>query len=269
MSRSSSVREKVLELDGHRCQICGADGRDGVVALEVHHVVPLGMGGSEERDTVNNGLTLCARCHKRVHAAVLAIEEFDREGWALTVTEDGDLLDVWMFHREEAERGEEITTRLTAYSLIDRDVAKDAHELKAVFKAVDPEAVSFKQYLASRGINPALDKAANLYGKSLKCEVPWDDKMSATDYRRLLLDSGVNEPRVYWHWRFESPEKIRELIANGVLRVVRCTDDDAAEEWGVGIKAGKYYGLRAAGGELADVHGMGIDVMSNTPNGDS
>ena len=61
--KASSWRKKVLNRDGHRCQICNADGP----RLEGHHIEPY-KANEALRFSVDNGLTLCHRCHlKTVH----------------------------------------------------------------------------------------------------------------------------------------------------------------------------------------------------------
>ena len=54
-------RRFILRSLGARCQLCGSLG-----AVEVHHVKPVRIGGS---DDLRNLTVLCERCHrKRVHA---------------------------------------------------------------------------------------------------------------------------------------------------------------------------------------------------------
>ena len=58
-------REQVLERDGYRCRQCGkAAGRSN---LEVHHVEPTHLGGS---DDLGNLVTLCRGCHIRLEKTV-------------------------------------------------------------------------------------------------------------------------------------------------------------------------------------------------------
>ena len=57
------LREAVLTRDNHRCEVCGRDREDGCT-LQVHHIVPLGMGGTNAR---SNLITLCNEHHGRVH----------------------------------------------------------------------------------------------------------------------------------------------------------------------------------------------------------
>lgn len=59
----SELRQVVLERDNHRCQGCG----NGIVDADehhVHHIVPLGCGGT---NTLRNLITLCDECHGRIH----------------------------------------------------------------------------------------------------------------------------------------------------------------------------------------------------------
>lgn len=53
------LRKEVLQRDGHQCANCGVESE-----LEVHHIVPVGQGGTNEK---TNLLTLCSGCHSRAH----------------------------------------------------------------------------------------------------------------------------------------------------------------------------------------------------------
>ena len=55
-----NVREYVLYRDNHTCQLCKGKNR----IFEVHHIVPRSKGGTDKPD---NLITLCSRCHKKVH----------------------------------------------------------------------------------------------------------------------------------------------------------------------------------------------------------
>jgi len=58
-----SKREAIKKRDGYQCRSCGADNRQ----LHVHHIVPLGAGGSNAK---SNLITLCEDCHGIVHSGV-------------------------------------------------------------------------------------------------------------------------------------------------------------------------------------------------------
>lgn len=45
------------ETDFIGCEVCG------VVASDIHHIQPRGMGGSKLRDTPDNLIALCRPCH--------------------------------------------------------------------------------------------------------------------------------------------------------------------------------------------------------------
>jgi len=53
---------RILNRDGWKCQCCGS-GKD----LQVHHLVRRSQLGS---DTLENLMTLCAGCHRRVHIPI-------------------------------------------------------------------------------------------------------------------------------------------------------------------------------------------------------
>lgn len=55
-----AIREIILERDGRVCQ-AGDDGCEGE-AVEVHHLVPIELGGSNDDE---NLMSLCWSCHYR------------------------------------------------------------------------------------------------------------------------------------------------------------------------------------------------------------
>ena len=56
------TREEVVKRDDHKCQHCNAE--EPVASLEVHHIIPVRLSGSDELD---NLVTLCQRCHNSLH----------------------------------------------------------------------------------------------------------------------------------------------------------------------------------------------------------
>lgn len=59
-----ALRQVVLDRDDNCCQGCGT----GTAELHVHHIVPLGAGGTNSR---RNLITLCDECHGRIHGGPL------------------------------------------------------------------------------------------------------------------------------------------------------------------------------------------------------
>ena len=55
-------REAVLRRDLYTCQTCGQKGGK----LEVHHIRPFATF-EEDRLNIDNGITLCKKCHKKWH----------------------------------------------------------------------------------------------------------------------------------------------------------------------------------------------------------
>ena len=53
------LHKQILRRDGWRCQLCGR-GED----LQVHHIEARSRMGPDKEE---NLMTLCARCHRRVH----------------------------------------------------------------------------------------------------------------------------------------------------------------------------------------------------------
>jgi predicted HNH restriction endonuclease len=50
------------------CKICGTR------AVDIHHIEPKGMGGSKQRDTIDNLISLCRKCHEKAHANIFSKE---------------------------------------------------------------------------------------------------------------------------------------------------------------------------------------------------
>ena len=266
MSRNEAVRQEVLRLDEYRCQITGRLGPQagGDNLLQVDHVRELGMGGSDARDVVENMITLYLPVHKMKTDKKFFIEKWDRANGVLEISDEThhiitrnpkalkklfDIEELWFYRKDKAEKGIEITNRLSAYSLIDRDVAKDAYELSQMYKTEDPEAKSFKEYLASRGIDPALRSIASLYKKSLDLNFPWEEGWSATDYRRQLKDAGLIKARRS-HWLVYKP--LQAVNSNGqgiVIGIFRGTDDQMADaidpsKGEIAVRIGRAMGIK-------------------------
>ena len=57
---SVTLRFEIFRADKYKCQICGAEAKDGA-KLEVDHKIPVSKGGSNDRD---NLWTLCFKCNR-------------------------------------------------------------------------------------------------------------------------------------------------------------------------------------------------------------
>lgn len=60
-SMTKSTRSEVIQRDGNKCLRCESPDN-----LEVHHIVPVSQGGTDE---LENLATLCASCHKKTRLA--------------------------------------------------------------------------------------------------------------------------------------------------------------------------------------------------------
>ncbi len=59
----AAVRMYVLERDRHQCQSCGKTEQES--ELNIDHIIPLAMGGSND---ISNLQTLCRPCNQRKSA---------------------------------------------------------------------------------------------------------------------------------------------------------------------------------------------------------
>ncbi|KUK45682.1 MAG: Putative ATP-dependent helicase, partial [Anaerolinea thermophila] len=63
------IRQRVLNRDGHRCQVCGAVGVDR--PLHVHHIQPFrSFTNRESANQLQNLITLCPTCHRKAETSV-------------------------------------------------------------------------------------------------------------------------------------------------------------------------------------------------------
>jgi 5-methylcytosine-specific restriction endonuclease McrA len=70
------IKLATLERDNYTCQECGRVGKSGKggYSLHVHHKMPVRLGGTH---TLDNLVTVCASCHKKL----------DRAYWVETIRE--------------------------------------------------------------------------------------------------------------------------------------------------------------------------------------
>lgn len=53
-----TIRKKVYQRDGYRCQMCGKNG-----VIHAHHIVPLKIS---KNNSLSNLVSLCPKCHKKI-----------------------------------------------------------------------------------------------------------------------------------------------------------------------------------------------------------
>ena len=299
MSRSRVVREEALKLDGYRCQITGYDGRseEGRKQLEVHHNIPLGMGGSDERDVVENMITLHAPVHVMVETGQLVIAEFERP-WILErvgnwmpegeseivhhpgkfeVIDNQDVLGhgigrvdhkhLWFYRRHDAEEGEQILTQLSSFASLDSTIAERVYRLGQVVDVTDPSSRTLRECLASNGLDTRrLIGAANLWQKSLE-DMEWPEGVTVSDYRRMRREAGHGSKREWFYVKI--PAKSWLTGARPEVYYRTAYEQELRETMEIGdrlYKLGKtVWGLRAEGGKLIRPDGVEEEVVHFVP----
>jgi len=265
MSRSEAARQEALARDGFRCQVCGKDGRDITErgSLHVHHVESLGMGGSTERDTADNMITLCVDCHKKVHDYALSIVRWG-EGEFEVTDREGRKIDhrrLWFHRRARAEQLQPIEATIQGMYRVDGSVAEALHTLwkDDAWQYLDPEAKSYRDFAASRGwdVRRAVE-LAKLYDKGLGRGLEWPPGTTASEYRRTLKNLGAIKKREWWWVTFSSKEKLIELVNRGDIVVERATDDAYFDEGKIGIRVGKCSRLKTGKGTFATLDGVNL-----------
>jgi 5-methylcytosine-specific restriction endonuclease McrA len=58
----------IIQGDFIPCYVCSE------VAVDLHHIEQKGMGGSKQKDAIDNLIPLCRKCHEKAHANILKKE---------------------------------------------------------------------------------------------------------------------------------------------------------------------------------------------------
>lgn len=76
-SRNAEVKQIALDRARGKCALCGKDApfltKEGKPFLEIHHIIPLSLGGSDSTDNV---VALCPNCHRKMHILNLGEDVF-------------------------------------------------------------------------------------------------------------------------------------------------------------------------------------------------
>lgn len=69
-----NIRQAALERDNHTCQYCGIDSNDLGHNPDVHHIVPVrSFENPEAAHRLDNVVSLCRSCHRRVEAGGISL----------------------------------------------------------------------------------------------------------------------------------------------------------------------------------------------------
>jgi len=63
---SEAQKREIFERDGWKCCFCGR-GKPNGVDIIAHHIERRGMGSKPSANRVENGITLCLDCHRKLH----------------------------------------------------------------------------------------------------------------------------------------------------------------------------------------------------------
>ena len=62
---------KVLERDGIKCKMCSSEDK-----LEAHHIIPVREVDIKHLFDIDNGITLCRKCHMKIHLKENSYKEY-------------------------------------------------------------------------------------------------------------------------------------------------------------------------------------------------
>lgn len=196
--RDPKFREEVLRLDGYRCQKCSYDGRplDDRPYLEADHVVGRGAGGIPSRDDPANGMALCKKCHKEKTAELWHVVKWDREDkedGLVIQRRDGSFIekeDLWFYTKQIVLVLEKIAARVQRHHQAEADDAKDLWFLRnnESYKLIDPNSVSFEQYVVSNGWNAvSANEIADVYDWIQSKNLIWPIGLNKSKIEKLIL----------------------------------------------------------------------------------
>lgn len=187
MAISEAVRKEVMERDHGECMFFH---RQPVPATEISHFDHQGLGGLPPDHWKNQAPNLaasCGECHRRFPAykwgefTPLRIEDrsTDDVDYPKMVIYDlsGKIIskeDLWFYVRHEATRLQLVEARIQGLAMIEGDVARDLYELSKGYKLLEPDAVSFSQYIAGRNVSATkATQAARAYGWMEESGLTW------------------------------------------------------------------------------------------------
>jgi 5-methylcytosine-specific restriction endonuclease McrA len=85
--RFDGQSEEVFERDNWECQECGMSQEQSIILfnrkLYIHHKDGMGSGSSNINNDINNLITLCPRCHGRIHRKI-----YFEERWGDLIKQD-------------------------------------------------------------------------------------------------------------------------------------------------------------------------------------
>lgn len=127
-----------LEMDKHKCRRCGNDGD------VVHHATYKNVGNEEMEDLV----TLCSWCHKRIHGLAKIIEkkaysptdEYERAvGWAYKKGGNMSIAEIWSITREPPENETYYHCTEILCKSLDKEMNGAGRALERLIKSADGE----------------------------------------------------------------------------------------------------------------------------------
>ena len=205
MSRSDAVRQAALERDGYRCQVTGVGGAEwaekGVV--EVHHWKALGVGGSDELDSLDNVITTATKVHRgHIHPEVsipkmrithwdpndlqngLLVERRDKSGdpW-----EPIPRYELWFYRKQLVAHVSESIGNMHKIQTLTGFHAMTMFELRLVWRDLYPDAVSFDQVVSSLGWDPGeADDLADKHEWLLMNKCMWPEGLTNRQLTEII-----------------------------------------------------------------------------------
>jgi len=203
MSRKESVRQAALERDGRRCQITGAGGPEWQGVCDVAHWQALGMGGSDELDTIDNVLTISSVIHRTYLHPGVSVPTMRIVHWDPNDLENGLVVEqrefaysewvpypkwsLWFYRKGFVEHVKENLGNMHAIQTLTGYHAMTIFELRLVWEDLYEDAASFDQVVSSLGWDP--ESANDLADKHVwlldhKCQ--WPEGLTSAQLTEII-----------------------------------------------------------------------------------
>jgi len=135
---TETQKREIFERDKWTCQFCGR-GKAGGVDLIIHHIERRGMGSKPSANRVENGITLCLDCHRKLHPdrgiawEIVKWNPSDKENGLEVVDSEGRRIPhekLYFYRRHLAEEAATRRQKIAASLQIKRASALEAGWLK-------------------------------------------------------------------------------------------------------------------------------------------
>ena len=203
MPRSEAVRQAALKRDKNRCQITGAGGPEWQGVVDVAHWQALGMGGSDDLDTIDNVLTISSVVHRTYLHPGVSVPTMRIVHWDPHDLENGLVVEqrefadsewepypkwsLWFYRKGFVEHVKENLGNMHAIQTLTGYHAMTIFELRLVWEDLYEDAASFDQVVSSLGWDPeAANDLADKHVWLLDHKCQWPEGLTSAQLTEII-----------------------------------------------------------------------------------